>query len=170
MREHGGDRREGRERGNDKRKQSAPASYLLHLSAAVKGPRGSSHNEECHLRGRQEGSGARLLLPSSPPFSHYFTESCRPPRGKAVGSDGESGRRRRAGEGVGAFEDADEGGGGGAKKESAKFLVEGNCGRTLSQINFGMTSCSAKSRLGFRFLRLSKLCSRAKCTDVTVQL
>lgn len=88
MREHGGDRREGRERRNDKRKQSAPASYLLHLSETVKGPLGSSHNEECHLRGGKEGSGARFLLLSCSLFSYYFTESCRPWRGKAMGSDG----------------------------------------------------------------------------------
>lgn len=114
MREHGGDRREGRERRNDKRKQSAPASYLLHLSETVKGPLGSSHNEECHLRGGKEGSGARFPLLSSSLFSYYFTESCRPWRGKAMGSDGGrggvggSGREGKDGEGVFAFEDGDE--------------------------------------------------------------
>lgn len=81
MQEHDGDRREGRERRNDKRKQSAPESYLLHLSATVKGPLGSSHNEERHLRGGKEGSGARFLLLSS--FSSLIISRGAAGRGRA---------------------------------------------------------------------------------------
>lgn len=107
MREHGGDRREGRERRNDKRKQSAPASYLLHLSETVKGPLGSSHNEECHLRGGKEGSKRRSLpfafLSSVPLLFHGELPAVeREGDGKRWrrGGVGGSGRKRKDGEGV----------------------------------------------------------------------